>query len=98
MRYLRAQRQEGFISVIAWCSLIGIALGVALAGGILEGVAMFSGDTLGATAFAIAFVLVGLVTSLAALPFLALPPDAGSTVSGHRSSGVNSRSQVVPAK
>jgi lipoprotein-releasing system permease protein len=29
MRYLRARRQEGFISIIAWFSLIGIALGVA---------------------------------------------------------------------
>ena len=29
MRYLRARRQEGFISVIAWVSLTGIALGVA---------------------------------------------------------------------
>lgn len=28
-RYLRARRQEGFISVIAWFSLVGIALGVA---------------------------------------------------------------------
>jgi len=29
MRYLRARRQEGFISVIGWFSLIGIGLGVA---------------------------------------------------------------------
>jgi lipoprotein-releasing system permease protein len=29
LRYLRARRQEGFISVIAWFSLTGIALGVA---------------------------------------------------------------------
>ena len=29
MRYLRARRREGFISVIAWFSLTGIALGVA---------------------------------------------------------------------
>ena len=29
MRYLRTRRQEGFISIIAWFSLIGIALGVA---------------------------------------------------------------------
>lgn len=29
MRYLRARRQEGFISVIAWFALLGIALGVA---------------------------------------------------------------------
>lgn len=28
-RYLRAKRQEGFISVITWFSLVGIALGVA---------------------------------------------------------------------
>ncbi len=29
IRYLRSKRQEGFISVISWFSLIGIALGVA---------------------------------------------------------------------
>jgi len=29
LRYLRARRQEGFISVISWFSLLGIALGVA---------------------------------------------------------------------
>ncbi len=29
MRYLGARRQEGFISVIAWFSLLGIMLGVA---------------------------------------------------------------------
>ena len=29
MRYLRARRQEGFISIIAWFSLLGIFLGVA---------------------------------------------------------------------
>ncbi len=28
LRYLRARRQEGFISVVAWLSVIGIALGV----------------------------------------------------------------------
>ncbi|APH73374.1 MFS transporter [Aquibium oceanicum] len=85
-------------AIAAVTQQISIALGVALAGGILEGVAMFSGDTLGASAFPIAFVLVGLVTTLAALPFLTLPPDAGSAVSGHRVDGVNSRTQVVPAK
>ena len=29
LRYLRARRQEGFISVISWFSLLGIGLGVA---------------------------------------------------------------------
>ena len=29
MRYLRARKREGFVSVITWFSLLGIALGVA---------------------------------------------------------------------
>ena len=29
LRYMRSRRSEGFISVIAWFSLLGIALGVA---------------------------------------------------------------------
>jgi len=29
VRYLRARRKEGFVSVIAWFSLLGIAIGVA---------------------------------------------------------------------
>src|ERR1700722_8677323 len=29
LRYIRARRQEGFISVISWVSLLGIGLGVA---------------------------------------------------------------------
>ena len=28
-RYLRARRQDGFISIVSWFSLIGISLGVA---------------------------------------------------------------------
>ncbi len=85
-------------AIAAVTQQISIALGVALAGGILEAVAMFSGDALDAGAFPVAFVLIGLVTMLSALPFLTLPPDAGSTVSGHRVGGMNSRSEVVPAK
>ncbi|MGB2437145.1 MAG: lipoprotein-releasing system transmembrane subunit LolC, partial [Candidatus Puniceispirillales bacterium] len=29
LRYIRSRRSEGFISVIAWFSLLGITLGVA---------------------------------------------------------------------
>jgi EmrB/QacA subfamily drug resistance transporter len=77
---------------------ISIALGVALAGGILEAVTVASGGELGLDAFAIAFVIVAVVTATAALPFLRLPPDAGASVSGHRAGGDNARSQVVPGK
>ncbi len=77
---------------------ISIALGVALAGGILEGVTVATGTELGRDAFAVAFVVVAIVTAAAALPFLRLPPDAGASVSGHRVGGDNARSQVVPPK
>lgn len=77
---------------------ISIALGVALAGGILEGVTVATGSGLGVDAFKIAFVAVAIVTATAALPFLRLPPDAGSSVSGHRIGGDNARSQVLPPK
>jgi len=63
---------------------ISIALGVAIGGGILEATTHITGAPLGVGAFVNAFVIVALLTSLAALPFLKLPPDAGSSVSGHR--------------
>jgi EmrB/QacA subfamily drug resistance transporter len=77
---------------------ISIALGVALAGGILEAVTVTTGGGLGLESFKIAFVVVALVTATAALPFLRLPPDAGASVSGHRMGGDNARSPVVPPK
>jgi EmrB/QacA subfamily drug resistance transporter len=63
---------------------ISIALGVALAGMILEGFVYLTGQPLGQPAFSTAFVIVAAVTAFAAAPFLVLPADAGSSVSGHR--------------
>lgn len=61
---------------------ISIALGVAVAGGILEATAIVTGVPLGLMAFSWAFLIVAGLSALAALPFLFLHPDAGSTVSG----------------
>jgi EmrB/QacA subfamily drug resistance transporter len=61
---------------------ISIALGVAVAGGVLEAMALVTGTTLGIDAFIWAFVIVAGLTALAALPFVWLDPDAGSSVSG----------------
>ncbi|MDP3897566.1 MAG: MFS transporter, partial [Mesorhizobium sp.] len=61
---------------------ISIALGVAVAGGILEATALITGEPLGLQAFTWAFLIVAGLTALAALPFLWLGPDAGSSVSG----------------
>jgi EmrB/QacA subfamily drug resistance transporter len=63
---------------------ISIALGVAIAGVILEAFTHVTGEALGLDAFAAAFLIVAAVTALAALPFLGLAADAGSSVSGHR--------------
>ena len=52
-----------------------------------EGMHYITGEAIGHSAFATAFVLVGMTTILAMLPFLALPKDAGSSVSGHRVRG-----------
>jgi EmrB/QacA subfamily drug resistance transporter len=71
-------------AILAFSQQISIAVGVALAGLILEGFSHFSGEALGLHAFSTAFVIVASITALGALPFLRLAPDAGSSVSGHR--------------
>ncbi|WP_367715646.1 DHA2 family efflux MFS transporter permease subunit [Nitratireductor sp. GISD-1A_MAKvit] len=63
---------------------VSIALGVAIGGGILEATAMMTGTELGIDAFINAFLIVAALSALAAVPFLTLPPEAGSRVSGHR--------------
>ncbi len=63
---------------------ISVALGVAMAGMILEAHAAISGEAVGLATFSIAFLAVAAVTATAALPLLALSPDAGGSVSGHR--------------
>jgi hypothetical protein len=61
---------------------ISIALGVAVAGGALEAIALMTGEALTVHAFVWSFLVVAALTSLAALPFVWLDPDAGSSVSG----------------
>jgi EmrB/QacA subfamily drug resistance transporter len=63
---------------------VSVALGVAVAGGILEATVFLTGIPLGLTAFSTAFVIVAAVTALAAVPVLRLHPKAGNAVSGHR--------------
>lgn len=72
-----------------WASLqqVATAVGVAVGGGILEAVHIITGEPIGYATFSAAFVLVGLITACALFPFLTLPKDAGSAVSGHRMRG-----------
>ncbi len=66
---------------------ITVAIGVAVGGGILEGVTYITGEPIGIAAFSTAFVVVGAITLFALVPFSTLPKDAGSSVSGHRVRG-----------
>jgi len=62
---------------------ISIALGVAVAGGILEVCTQVHGGPLVLGDFHIAFYLVAAISATAALFFVGLASDAGSAVSGH---------------
>lgn len=74
-------------AIAAASQQITVAIGVAVGGGILEGVHYITGEPIGLTAFTWAFVLVGMTSMLAMLPLLALSKDAGASVSGHRVRG-----------
>jgi EmrB/QacA subfamily drug resistance transporter len=62
---------------------LSIALGVALAGGILEVSTTLHGGPLTLSDFHIAFFIVAAVSAAASLSFMRLAPDAGNAVSGH---------------
>jgi len=62
---------------------LAIALGVALAGGILEISQKIHGGPLTLGDFHNAFFIVAAVSAAAALSFMRLAPDAGNAVSGH---------------
>ncbi|HWA18764.1 MAG TPA: MFS transporter [Devosia sp.] len=63
---------------------ISVALGVALAGGLLEILSGMHNGQLALQDFHIAWFVVAAVAAIGTIPFLRLPPDAGNDVSGHR--------------
>jgi EmrB/QacA subfamily drug resistance transporter len=62
---------------------LSIALGVALAGGVLEVSTTIHGGALTLSDFHVAFFIVAAVSAAASLSFMRLAPDAGNAVSGH---------------
>jgi EmrB/QacA subfamily drug resistance transporter len=68
----------------AVCQQLSIAAGVAVAGGVLELSSNLHGGDIVLSDFHIAWFVVAAVAVISAVPFLRLPPDAGSGVSGHR--------------
>lgn len=69
--------------IVAVAQQLSIALGVALAGSILEVSTILRGGPLLIGDFHLAFLIVAAVSACAAVAFIRLSPDAGSAVSGH---------------
>jgi EmrB/QacA subfamily drug resistance transporter len=63
---------------------ISFALGVALAGSLLEASSFVRGQELQVVDFQFALIMVALVAAAAAIPFMRLSSSAGSNVSGHK--------------
>ncbi|WOS63453.1 DHA2 family efflux MFS transporter permease subunit [Sinorhizobium fredii] len=71
-------------SMSAVLQQISLALGVAVAGAILEIQTAISGGPLALEDFHIAFMIIAVANLLAAIPFLTMAKNAGASVSGHR--------------
>jgi len=71
-------------ALFAVCTHLSFAVGVALAGAALEMLTAFHGGAVTLGDFHTAFYLVAAVAIFAFVPFVRLPRDAGSDVSGHR--------------
>ncbi len=74
---------------------LSIAAGVAVAGGVLEMVSNLHGKGLTLGDFHIAWFVVATIAVSSAVPFLRLPPDAGSDVSGHRVKPVGKAADAI---
>ncbi|MGN6159720.1 MAG: DHA2 family efflux MFS transporter permease subunit [Devosia sp.] len=71
-------------SIAAVVQQISVALGVAVAGGILEAATQIRNAPLDLFDFHIAWYIVAVLALISTVQFLRLPPDAGANVSGHR--------------
>jgi len=71
-------------SIAAVMQQVAVALGIAVAGGLLEATTLLRGEALALVDFQIAWFAVAAVAALGIVPFMRLPPDAGADVSGHR--------------
>jgi EmrB/QacA subfamily drug resistance transporter len=71
-------------SMSAALQQISLAMGVAVAGTILEIETSLTGSPLGLGDFQIAFMIISVLTLAAVIPFISMAKNAGASVSGHR--------------
>jgi hypothetical protein len=91
------ERASQTTAINAVCQKLSVATGVALGGGALSIAANLRGDGLTLADFHIAWVVVAIVAAPSIVPFLMMPPDAGSEVSGHRGRGPRIQKTPNPA-
>jgi EmrB/QacA subfamily drug resistance transporter len=78
------ERQMAQASALASVSQqVSIAMGVAVAGMLLEAHHVITGQELDMAAFSMTFFVVGALSALALIPLFQLAPDAGNNISGH---------------
>ncbi len=82
-------------SMSAVAQQISVALGVAVAGGILEATTQIRSVPLDLLDFHIAWFIVAALALVSTLQFLRLPPDAGANVSGHHASKPLPKAEAV---
>ncbi len=78
------ERASQATAINAVSQQLSVASGVAVAGGALELFSNMHGGELVLADFHLAWFVVAAVAVCSAIPFLRLPPDAGSDMSGHR--------------
>ena len=72
-------------AMVAAIQQVSVAMGVALAGGVLEAGMMLGGsETVRLADFTLAFAVIGVVTAGAVFVFVRLPANAGDEVAGRR--------------
>lgn len=83
-------------SMSAVLQQMSLALGIAVAGSILEVGTLATASPLTLWHFQIAFMIISAVTLTAVIPFIAMAKNAGASVSGHR--GVPADGETAPVK
>jgi len=63
---------------------LSLSIGISVGASVLEIVTATTGGVIEATAFRPAFIIVGIITALSAIPFIWLERDAGDEMSGRR--------------
>ena len=77
-------RMSGATTLASVAQQLSLSVGISVGAIVLELTVAASGGGIGAGSFAPAFVVVGILSMLSAIPFALLARDAGRELSGHR--------------